>query len=144
MEEIGMNRRFWLALAAYVLPTFPLGFFWHLSTFAENYRQLAMYRDDVIIPLGLSSMVIQGLVFAWAYPRLFSTAREQWLASALKFGLIFGTLAWSFLVLPVAAKYNMTSVSSFMILETGFTILQYAVVSPLIALAYRGNNPVLT
>ena len=144
MEEIGMNRRFWLALAAYVLPTFPLGFFWHLSTFAENYRQLAMYRDDVIIPLGLSSMVIQGLVFAWAYPRLFSTATEQWLASALKFGLIFGTLAWSFLVLPVAAKYNMTSVSSFMILETGFTILQYAVVSPLIALAYRGNNPVLT
>jgi len=139
-----MNRRFWLALAAYVLPTFPLGFFWHLSTFAENYRQLAMYRDDVIIPLGLSSMVIQGLVFAWAYPRLFSTATEQWLASALKFGLIFGTLAWSFLVLPVAAKYNMTSVSSFMILETGFTILQYAVVSPLIALAYRGNSPVLT
>lgn len=144
MEEIGMNRRFWLALAAYVLPTFPLGFFWHLSTFAENYHQLAMYRDDVIIPLGLSSMVIQGLAFAWVYPRLFSTAKEQWLASALKFGLIFGTLAWSFLVLPVAAKYNMTSVSSFMILETGFTILQYAVVSPLIALAYRGNSPVLT
>lgn len=139
-----MNRRFWLAFAAYVLPTFPLGFFWHLSTFAENYNQLAIYREDVIIPLGLSSMVIQGLVFAWVYPRLFSTAKEQWLASALKFGLIFGTLAWSFLVLPVAAKYNMTSVSSFMMLETGFTILQYAVVSPLVALAYRGNSPALT
>ena len=134
-----MSRKFWLAFAAYVLPTFPLGFFWHLSTFAENYRQLAMYREDVIIPMGLSSMVIQGLVFAWAYPRLFSTAKDQWLASALKFGLIFGTLAWSFLVLPTAAKYNMTSVSSFMLLETGFTILQYAVVSPLIALAYRGT-----
>lgn len=139
MEEIKMSRKFWLAFAAYVLPTFPLGFFWHLSTFAENYRQLAMYREDVIIPMGLSSMVIQGLVFAWAYPRLFSTAKDQWLASALKFGLIFGTLAWSFLVLPTAAKYNMTSVSSFMLLETGFTILQYAVVSPLIALAYRGT-----
>lgn len=132
-----MNRNFWLAFAAYVLPTFPLGFFWHLSTFAENYRQLAVYREDVIIPLGLSSMVIQGLIFAWIYPRLFSTAKDQWLASALKFGLIFGTLAWSFLVLPVAAKYNMNSVTSFMMLETGFTILQYAVVSPLIALVYR-------
>ncbi|MDP1699586.1 MAG: hypothetical protein Q8L53_01315 [Aestuariivirga sp.] len=132
-----MNRRFWLAVATYVLPTFPLGFFWHLSTFAENYRQLAIYREDVVVPMGLGSMVIQGLIFAWIYPRLFSTAKGQWLSSALRFGLIFGTLAWSFLVLPVAAKYNMTSVSSFMILETGFTILQFAVVSPLIALAYR-------
>lgn len=139
-----MDKKFWLAFLAYVLPTFPLGFFWHLSTFAENYRQLAIYREDVIIPMGLSSMVIQGLVFAWVYPRLFSTSKDQWLASALKFGLIFGTLAWSFLVLPTAAKNNMTSVSSFMILETGFTILQYAVVSPLIALAYRGNSPALT
>ena len=144
MKEIRMNRKFWLAFAAYVLPTFPLGFFWHLSTFAENYRQLAMYREDVIIPMGLSSMVVQGLIFAWIYPRLFSTAKDQWLVSALKFGLIFGTLAWSFLVLPVAAKYNMTSVSSFMLLETEFTILQYAVVSPLIALANRGSSPALT
>jgi len=44
----------------------------------------------------------------------------------------------------VAAKYNMTSVSSFMLLETGFTILQYAVVSPLIALVNRGSSPALT
>ena len=28
-----MSSRFWLAVAAYVLPTFPLGYFWHLSTF---------------------------------------------------------------------------------------------------------------
>jgi len=31
----------------------------------------------------------------------------------------------------------MTSVPDFVLLETGFTILQFLVVSPLIALAYR-------
>lgn len=30
------------------MPTFPLGYFWHLSIFAERYHQLAMYRDDVL------------------------------------------------------------------------------------------------
>ena len=25
---------YWLAVLAYVLPTFPLGYFWHLKTFA--------------------------------------------------------------------------------------------------------------
>ncbi|HQR22420.1 MAG TPA: hypothetical protein PKV98_16250, partial [Burkholderiaceae bacterium] len=48
-----------------------------------------------------------------------------------------GVMAWSFAVLPVAAKYRMTSVQDFMVLETAFTVLQFAVVSPLIALAHR-------
>jgi hypothetical protein len=132
-----MNKSFWLAFAAYLIPTFPLGYFWHLTTFREQYERLAMYREPVIIPLGLASMLVQGLIFAWVYPRVFSTARSNWLRSAAAFALVFGLLAWSFTTLPVAAKYRMTSVSSFMTLETCFTILQFAVVSPLIALAWR-------
>jgi hypothetical protein len=133
-----MKNHFWLAVLAYLLPTFPLGYAWHLVTFHEAYERLALYRAQVIIPLGLASMVIQGLFIAWAYPKLFSTRREDWLASAAKFALLFGTLAWSFTTLPVAAKYNMTSVADFLKLETAFTAVQYLVIAPLIALAYRG------
>lgn len=135
-----MSRKFWLAFLAYLLPTFPLGYFWHLSTFKALYDALQIYRPDVIIPMGLSSMVIQGLVFAYLYPKLFSTARGQWLSSALRFFLIFGGLAWSFLVLPVAAKFNMTSVATFMALETAFTVIQFAVTGMLIALAWRDSK----
>jgi hypothetical protein len=133
-----MSTSFWLAVAAYVLPTFPLGYFWHLKTFAVKYKELGIYRDDVIIPLGLSSMIIQGLFFAWVYPKLFSTAPDQWLTSAAQFAGVFGIVAWSFLVLPVAAKNKMTSVPKFMALETAFTAIQFAVAGLLIALAYRG------
>jgi hypothetical protein len=128
-----MNKSFWVAALAYLLPTFPLGYFWHLSIFADHYQQLAMYRDDVIIPLGLASMVLQALLYAWAYPRLFG--QHDWRAGALRFGLVFGTLAWSLAVLPVAAKYRMSSVSGFLALESAFTVLQYLIVSPLIAWA---------
>jgi hypothetical protein len=93
----------------------------------------------VIIPLGLGSMIIQGLFFAWVYPHLFSTADDQWLKSAVGFGCLSGVLAWSFLVLPVAAKNKMTSVSSYMTLETAFTAIQFAVTGFLIALVYRGS-----
>jgi len=31
-----MDHRFWLAVAAYLLPTFPLGYLWHLTTFREQ------------------------------------------------------------------------------------------------------------
>lgn len=132
------HRRFsWWAVAAYLLPTFPLGYSWHLTTFKEQYDRLDIYRAQVIIPLGLASMVIQALLFAWLYPRIFDTRREAWLRSALAFGAVFGLLAWSFTTLPVAAKYQMTSIRDFMLLESGFTLLQFAVVAPLVALAYR-------
>jgi len=134
-----MKRSFWLAVLAYLLPTFPLGYVWHLVAFADQYHRLEMYRGEVIIPLGLASMVVQALIFAWAYPRLFSDAAGRWPRDALRFGLCFGALAWSLAVLPVAAKYRMASVPDFLVLETAFTILQYAIVSPLIALAYRSS-----
>ena len=135
-----MSKSFWLAFAPYVVPTFPLGYFWHLSTFKEHYERLEMYREPVLIPPGLASMLVQGLVFAWAYPRLFSTARSDWHGSAMAFAAIFGLLAWSFTTLPVVAKYRMTSVGSFMALESAFTALQFAVVAPLIALAWRDRD----
>jgi hypothetical protein len=74
------------------------------------------------------------------YPRLFSTRREDWMASALRFAAVFAPLAWSFTTLPVAAKYQMSSISDFMLLETGFTILQFAVTAPIIALAQRDSK----
>ncbi len=132
------ERRFsWWAVAAYILPTFPLGYSWHLTTFKQEYERLHIYRPDVLIPLGLSSMAIQALLFAWLYPRIFDRRREAWLRSALGFGGTFGVLAWSFTTLPVAAKYQMSSITDFLILESAFTALQFLVVAPLIALAYR-------
>lgn len=135
-----MKRSFWLAVAAYLLPTFPLGYVWHLVTFADAYHRLDLYRGEVLIPLGLLSMLIQALFFAWAYPRLFSTARQKWLDGALRAGVVFALLSWSFTTLPVAAKYRMSSVLDFFLLETGFTLLQFLVVAPLIALAYRASS----
>lgn len=132
-----MSTSFWLAVLAYLLPTFPLGYFWHLRTFRARYDRLAVYRESMIIPFGLTSMALQALLFAWLYPRLFSTARDAWLLSALQFGAIFGLLAWTFATLPAAAKYRMQSAREFLALETGFTVLHFLIVSPLVALAWR-------
>lgn len=135
-----MKSSFWKAFAAYLLPTFPLGYLWHLTIFKAQYESLGLYRQDVIIPLGLLSMLTQGILFAWMYPRLFSTARERWLASAARCAVAFGILAWSFTTPPVAAKYQMTSVHLFVVLESAFTVLQFVIVAPLMALAWRERS----
>jgi hypothetical protein len=131
------SASFWLAIAAYVVPTFPLGFFWHLTWFEKSYHALGIYRPDVIIPLGVASMLVQAVIFAWVYPRLFTHDRHAVLKNGLLYGLGMGLLSWSFTTLAVAAKHPMASIVDYVMLETAFTAVQFLVVGPLVALAYR-------
>jgi hypothetical protein len=135
---LGLARelpRFALGTLAYVIPTFALGLGWHLMLFADVYDRLDVYRDDLVIPFGFAAMLMQGLIYSWVYPRLLgdrSVAR-----GALLFGVGAGVLQWTLMVLAVAAKHPMTSVSTYLLIETGFVAIQFAIVSPLVALAYR-------
>ena len=130
-------RGFWLGVAAYLLPTFPIAYAWHLVVFAPAYESLAIYRPDPIIPFGLASMLIQGVVFSWAYPRLFPERGSGIWRPGLVYGFALAILSWSFTTLAVAAKHPMTSTSDFFLLETAFTVVQFVIVGPLIALAHR-------
>lgn len=132
-----MKKPFVLAVLAYLVPTFVSAYLWHLVVFHDAYARLEIYRPDVIVPFGFVAILLQGLCFAWAYPRLFSTGRQDWAKSALRSGLFFAVLSWTFTTLSVAAKHQMTSVSDFLAIETGYTLLQFALVAPLMALAYR-------
>ncbi len=129
-----MTVRFLLAVLAYIVPTFPLGYLWHLVFFKTYYKSLAVYRPDMIIPLGVASMVIQSIIWAYLYSRLF--LGEPVLRGALKFAAFAAPLAWSFLVLPIGAKHLMADVQGFVLIETAFVAVQYLIVSPLIALAF--------
>jgi hypothetical protein len=129
-------RAFWLGFAAYVVPSFPIAYVWHLVLFAPIYHDLAIYRDDVIIPFGLLSMFIQGAAFSWLYPRVF-VDRGPALSNGLRYGLGMALLSWSFTTLAVGAKHVMTSVPTYLALETAFTLVQFAVTGPLIALAHK-------
>jgi hypothetical protein len=126
--------RYLLAALAYIIPTFPLGYFWHLTIFKSYYASLLIYRPDVIIPMGVASMVIQGVIWAYLYGRLFSD--EPVARGAFKFSVLAAPLAWSFMVLAVGAKHLMADVTGFVLIETAFTAVQYLVVSPLIAVAF--------
>jgi hypothetical protein len=130
-------RSFWLGVAAYLVPSFPIAFVWHLVLFEQKYHALGIYRDDPIIPFGLASMVIQGVMFSWIYPRVFAGNRASILSDGLLYGFGAGLLSWSFTTLAIAAKHPMASISDYVVLETGFTTLQFVIVGPLIALAWR-------
>ena len=134
---VSSSRGFWLGVVAYLVPTFPIAYAWHLVWLAPSYEALGIYRPDPIIPFGLISMLIQGVIFSLAYPRFFPDRGSLVLRPGLVYGAGLAILSWSFTTLAVAAKNIMGSVPTYIALETGFTVLQFVVVGPLIALAYR-------
>lgn len=129
-----MTRNFWMGIVAYVLPSFAVAIVWHLMVFAPVYAELEVYRDDMIIPFGLASMLIQGAVFSLIYPKIFTSGGV--LANGLKFGAMCFFLGWTYMVLAVGAKHIMASVSGFVMIETGFVALQFLVCGPAIAWAH--------
>lgn len=133
-----MRRPFSLALLAYLIPTFILGYVWHLKLFASVYHDLGVYRPDVIIPFGFLSMLLQGSIFAMVYLRL--TDKPWAYSQALRFAAGAALLSWTFTTLAVAAKHPMTSVPRFVVIETCFTLVQFALVAPLLALSARASR----
>jgi hypothetical protein len=133
-----MMMRFSLAVLAYLVPTFALGFVWHLTLFEHYYQALAIYRNDIIIPFGFLSMLIQGTAFAWIYEKAFARLAGTVLSRGLVYAAVGAALSWSFTTIAVAAKNVMTSVPDYLVIETAFTVVQWIMVGPLTALAFAG------
>jgi len=138
VEEIRfMSKRYVMGVLAYVVPTFLLGFVWHLVLFKDYYESLSIYRADIIIPLGFLSMFVQAVLFAWIYERMFASASASVIILTLKYIVLGAVLSWSFTTLATGAKNIMSSVPRFMVIESGFTLVQWLMVAPLTVLAFR-------
>jgi hypothetical protein len=140
---MNMTKRIAIGAFSYLIPTFALGFVWHLVAFKGYYEALAMYRKEVIIPFGFLSMSIQAVLFAWIYARVFAAWSD---AKSRVFGYAaFGAaLSWSFTTIAVAAKNVMSSVPDYLLIETGFTVVQWLIVGPLTVLLLRRSEPLQT
>lgn len=132
-------KPFLLAVLAYLVPTFALGFVWHLVLFESHYRELGIYRDDIVIPFGFLAMLIQGVLFAAIYREVFAARPTSFGARALGYGIAGAVLSWSFTTLAVSAKNVMASVPDYMAMETAYTALQWLMVAPLTVAAFGGR-----
>lgn len=135
-----MKTRFGLGVLAYLVPTFALGFVWHLVLFKDYYEHLAVYRKDIIIPFGFLSMMIQAFVFAWVYQHAFTQRNGSLRSRGLGYAVFGALLSWSFTTLAAAAKNVMTSVPNYLVIETAFTAVQWMMVGPLTVVAFANGS----
>lgn len=130
-----MNKKTLLATLGYLVVTFALGASWHFAFFPELYHSFGIYnRAAPIIPLGMLSMVPQGLVMALIYPRWYRG--EAPLAAGLKFSLLMGLFLFSVSTLANAAKINVNGLGTFILIHVAFHALQFAAAGAVFGLIF--------
>jgi len=128
--------RFFGAWLAYLVVTFAMGYVWHLVLFKDLYARLAIFTrlDDPIVPLGLAAMLIQGAVLAYLYPVVARSGEP--VLEGIRFGLIMGAFIASSAVIAEAAKQRVSSLATWLAVESAYYAIQFVVCGIAIALVY--------
>lgn len=125
-----------LSAVAYAVIVFPLALGWHVGLFKERYETFGYFSGDPNIPVGLVTIIIQGLAMAMIYP-VFHTGSAGFVRAfqfAGLMGLFFGTSH----VLALIAKQNVPNAVGFIAMETGYLAIQFGLFALLLGLLYRG------
>lgn len=131
-----LSVKFLASWSAYLVITFALGFLWHLVLFKGVYRRLAIFTriDDPIVPLGFLAMVVQGAVLAYVYPQ-FARGTSPAL-EGVTFGLVMGLFIASSAVIAEAAKQRVTSLTTWLMVESAYYLIQFPLSGLAIGLIY--------
>ncbi len=121
--------------ATYIVLTFALAFVWNMVLFRDTYVALGAQsmRDEPIMPLGLAAILIEAVVLALLFSKVFNGSLKQGLFLALAVGAF--SITYGALVVP--AKFLIDPVPSYVALEAGFGLLHYGAAGVGLAYVFR-------
>lgn len=128
------------ATLAYTVVSMILAVPWHLVWFKQEYHDFGIYtRTDPIIPLGFTTMLIQGAVMACLYPR-WQRAGAKPVLEGVRFAVFFGVFLFSVSTLATIAKTEVAQPWRFILFSGIFHTLQFVISGAAIGLVF-GRAP---
>lgn len=124
-----------LTVLAYMLATFGVQGASHFALNADHYGAIDIMREQPIVPMGLASMVVQGLVFAYLFP-IFNRGPSP-IRNGLTFSWLVGAFLASYIVLGEAGKYAVPSIPSWLAVELSTAAVQFTLFGVLLGLVHR-------
>ncbi len=125
----------------YSILTMILGPLWHFLLFKDTYESLGIYnRAEPIIPLGFSSMILQSVLLSLLFGQFYRTGKSSY-NEGLKFSLLMGLFMFSTTTMANAAKINVTSMTTWFLIQAGFHLAQFGAMGLMIGYIYRESNP---
>ena len=131
-----MNHRITLlGTLAYTLVTFPLAAIWHVALFEDMYEGFGYFIGEPNFVLGFLTIIIQGFTLSLLFP-LFNLSGTS-LSKGIKYSLLVGVFFWSSHVLAFVAKQAIDNSAGFIVIESFYLLLQFAIYGFLIGLIHK-------
>ncbi|MDE0279682.1 MAG: hypothetical protein OXN16_01180 [Gammaproteobacteria bacterium] len=128
--------KIFLTAAGYVVIVFPLALAWHLGLFKEKYQTFGYFEGEPNVLAGLAAVIIQGVALSLIYP-LFHSGSTGFLRSFQFAGLI-GLFFWTSHVLSHVARRSVPNAGGFIVMETGYLVVQFGLFALMLGFIYRG------
>jgi hypothetical protein len=124
-----------MATLSYVVLTMAIAYPWHLMWFHDLYIELGAYtRATPSIPLGILSMLVQGVVIAYLYPFYYRSGNPT--LNGVTFSLMMGFVVYSVMGFAMAAKVDINPISTYLTYNAVFQFIQYVVTGIALGLIY--------
>ena len=123
-----------LGTLAYIIVTFPLAVLWHMKIFRTKYMAWKYFGEDVKPILGLSSMIVQGIVLSYGYSVL--ALNHTSMLVGVSYALVMGLFLWSVHVLAAMGKSSAVRHFEFFWMETVYLAIQFAIYGVLISFIF--------
>lgn len=132
-------KQFAYGTVGYSVVTLALAAPWHFKLFKELYDSLGIYdRAEPIIALGIATILVQGAVMSWLYPKAFP--RERSLRTALAFCGAIGVFLFSVSTMANAAKMQVSSLPAWFAVQAAFHAIQFTLAGFVFAWAFREDS----
>jgi len=136
MWSLKLNtKKIVMATVSYVVLTMAVAYPWHMIWFHDLYVNLGAYtRAEPIIPLGMLSMLVQGIVIAYLYPFFYRGGDP--IVQGVIFSLIVGLVVYSVMGFAMAAKVDINPISTYLVYNAIFQFIQYLVTGIVLGIIY--------
>ena len=132
-------KKIMMATVSYMVITMAVAYPWHMIWFHDLYEGMGAYtRPEPIIPLGMLSMLMQGVVIAYLYPFFYQVGIP--VIQGIKFSVIVGVIVYSVMGFAMADKININPISTYLLYNLAFQFIQFVLTGAVLGLIYGKIN----
>lgn len=122
----------------YIVISFAAQFISHFVVNAKHYGSIPFMREEPIFILGFLTMIMQGIVLSHLFK--IYCKNEFTIKKGFVYGLLFSAFFVSYVALVEPAKYQVPSISSWILVEATVGIIQFSLFGVLLAMLFKKLN----
>lgn len=128
-----ITTTFIIATVAYIIFNFVFAMVWNLGIFKNQYKILtgSTAREKPVIPLGLLAIIVQAIALSIVFSMFYTGANP--INEGLLLGLLIGSYSIVYGAFVVPAKFNISPVWKYTVLELVYGMLHFGIAGIIVA-----------